>query len=133
MDSSFRPYAWEPLSDEWLGLEWNRWFSGMLADFPANQLKTDLCLCSYHDSLPWFFGGQCVAQGESCITPGLYAMVGAAAVLGGVTRMTVSLVVIMFELTGGVRYIVPLMVSAVLQVGALVDVRNDEHASRVIK
>ena len=36
-------------------------------------------------------------------------MVWAAAVLGGVTRMTVYLVVIMFELTGGVRYIVPLM------------------------
>lgn len=46
---------------------------------------------------------------EECITPGLYAMVGAAAVLGGVTRMTVSLVVIMFELTGGLQYIVPLM------------------------
>uniref|UniRef100_A0A8C2K7F2 Chloride channel protein n=1 Tax=Cyprinus carpio TaxID=7962 RepID=A0A8C2K7F2_CYPCA len=29
--------------------------------------------------------------------------------LGGVTRMTVSLVVIMFELTGGLEYIVPLM------------------------
>ncbi|KAG7162959.1 H(+)/Cl(-) exchange transporter 3-like 2 [Homarus americanus] len=39
----------------------------------------------------------------------VFAMVGAAAVLGGVTRMTVSFVVIMFELTGGVRYIVPLM------------------------
>ena len=64
---------------------------------------------SYHDTLPYFFRGEC-GQDESCITPGLYAMVGAAAVLGGVTRMTVSLVVIMFELTGGVRYIVPLMV-----------------------
>uniref|UniRef100_A0AAY4CK08 Chloride channel protein n=1 Tax=Denticeps clupeoides TaxID=299321 RepID=A0AAY4CK08_9TELE len=47
--------------------------------------------------------------GADCITPGLYAMVGATACLGGVTRMTVSLVVIMFELTGGLEYIVPLM------------------------
>ncbi|KAJ7409906.1 H(+)/Cl(-) exchange transporter 5 [Willisornis vidua] len=31
---------------------------------------------------------------------------------GGVTRMTVSLVVIMFELTGGLEYIVPLMAAA---------------------
>ena len=69
---------------------------------------------SHQGALPWFLRGEC-AQDESCITPGLYAMVGAAAVLGGVTRMTVSLVVIMFELTGGVRYIVPLMVS--LQLG----------------
>ena len=69
---------------------------------------------SYHDTLPWFFRGEC-GQDESCITPGLYAMVGAAAVLGGVTRMTVSLVVIMFELTGGVRYIVPLMVSPIIR------------------
>ncbi|KAK7909527.1 hypothetical protein WMY93_014211 [Mugilogobius chulae] len=49
------------------------------------------------------------SPGADCITPGLYAMVGAAACLGGVTRMTVSLVVIMFELTGGLEYIVPLM------------------------
>src|SRR5882762_7676353 len=38
-------------------------------------------------------------------------MVGAAACLGGVTRMTVSMVVIMFELTGSVNFIVPLMAS----------------------
>ncbi|XP_062514536.1 H(+)/Cl(-) exchange transporter 3-like isoform X2 [Corticium candelabrum] len=48
-----------------------------------------------------------------CVIPGLYAMVGAAASLGGVTRMTVSLVVIMFELTGGLTYIIPLMVAIV--------------------
>ncbi|XP_026276158.1 H(+)/Cl(-) exchange transporter 5 isoform X2 [Frankliniella occidentalis] len=59
----------------------------------------------------WVFSGECSTM-KDCITPGLYAMVGAAAVLGGVTRMTVSLVVVMFELTGGVRYIVPLMAAA---------------------
>uniref|UniRef100_A0AAQ6AB86 Chloride channel protein n=1 Tax=Amphiprion ocellaris TaxID=80972 RepID=A0AAQ6AB86_AMPOC len=64
-------------------------------------------LAYYHHD--WFiFKGWC-SPGADCITPGLYAMVGAAACLGGVTRMTVSLVVIMFELTGGLEYIVPLM------------------------
>ncbi|CAJ0601407.1 unnamed protein product [Cylicocyclus nassatus] len=49
-------------------------------------------------------------NGKDCVMPGLYAMVEAAAVLGGVTRMTVSLVVIMFEITGSLEFIVPTMV-----------------------
>lgn len=59
---------------------------------------------------------------ETCITPGLYAMVGAAATLGGVTRMTVSLVVIMFELTGGLTYILPLMVAVLISKWCVADV-----------
>ncbi|XP_014012071.2 H(+)/Cl(-) exchange transporter 5 isoform X2 [Salmo salar] len=61
---------------------------------------------NHHD---WLIVKGWCSSGADCITPGLYAMVGAAACLGGVTRMTISLVVIMFELTGGLEYIVPLM------------------------
>ncbi|OUM60253.1 hypothetical protein PIROE2DRAFT_46439, partial [Piromyces sp. E2] len=52
----------------------------------------------------------CPTDGE-CITPGVYAMLGAASALCGVTRMTISLVVIMFELTGGVSYVIPIMIT----------------------
>lgn len=55
---------------------------------------------------------ECGVSNEHCVTPGLYAVVGACAFLGGVSRMTVSLVVIMSEVTGGLSYIVPLMVAA---------------------
>jgi len=48
------------------------------------------------------------------IDPGVYSMVGAAAVLGGVCRMTISLVVIMLELTGGLDYVVPFMLAVLL-------------------
>ncbi|GAB7350936.1 hypothetical protein MBLNU459_g1445t2 [Dothideomycetes sp. NU459] len=42
---------------------------------------------------------------------GIFAMVGAAAFLAGVSRMTISLCVIMFELTGELEYIVPHMIA----------------------
>lgn len=58
----------------------------------------------------WIFQNAC-STGDNCMTPGLYAMVGAAAALAGVTRMTISLVVIMFELTGNADFIVPVMVA----------------------
>ncbi|PWN47941.1 hypothetical protein IE53DRAFT_364295 [Violaceomyces palustris] len=55
--------------------------------------------------------GWCPSSDSSCIVPGVYAMIGAAATLSGVTRTTVSLAVIMFELTGTLTYTVPVMLS----------------------
>ncbi|KAK4141623.1 chloride channel protein 5, partial [Dichotomopilus funicola] len=49
-----------------------------------------------------------------CIIPGTYAIIGAAAALAGVTRMTVSIVVIMFELTGALTYVLPIMVAVMI-------------------
>ncbi|BFZ53489.1 chloride channel [Savitreella phatthalungensis] len=74
---------------------------------------------SFHDA--WIFAScSNVASGSDavgvleCVTPGVYAVIGAAAALAGVTRMTVSLVVIMFELTGALTYVLPIMVSVVV-------------------
>lgn len=53
--------------------------------------------------------GRLVGQLVHNISPGIFAMVGSAAFLAGVSRMTVSLAVIMFELTGEVDYIPPFM------------------------
>lgn len=52
---------------------------------------------------------------KPCITPGTYAFLGAAAGLAGITRITVTVVVIMFELTGALTYILPTMVSRSIQ------------------
>nr|KMM70802.1 LOW QUALITY PROTEIN: chloride channel protein 3 [Coccidioides posadasii RMSCC 3488] len=49
-----------------------------------------------------------------CVTPGMYAIIGAASALGGATRMTVSIVVIMFELTGALNYAIPIMIAVML-------------------
>ena len=57
------------------------------------------------------FFGRLVGQWITTISPGIFAMVGAAAFLAGVSRMTISLCVIMFELTGELEYIVPHMIA----------------------
>lgn len=50
----------------------------------------------------------------ACITPGTYAIVGAASALAGATRLTVTIVVIMFELTGALTYVLPIMIAVMI-------------------
>ncbi|GME66260.1 H(+)/Cl(-) exchange transporter 5 [Neofusicoccum parvum] len=57
------------------------------------------------------FFGRLIGQWITSISPGIFAMVGAAAFLAGVSRMTISLCVIMFELTGEIEYVVPHMIA----------------------
>jgi chloride channel 3/4/5 len=62
---------------------------------------------------------------STCIKPAIYAIVGAAAVLAGVTRMTVSLVVIMIEVTNGMQYVLPLMLAIIVS-KMVADMLGDE-------
>ncbi|TBU57745.1 chloride channel [Dichomitus squalens] len=62
----------------------------------------------------WIFSSCPPDPTVRCISPGFYAVIGASAMLGGVTRMTISLVVIMFELTGALSHVLPLMISVMV-------------------
>ncbi|ETN39852.1 uncharacterized protein HMPREF1541_06078 [Cyphellophora europaea CBS 101466] len=57
----------------------------------------------------FFLWSECPADGEleSCITPGVYALVAAGATMCGVTRLSVTLAVILFELTGSLDHVLP--------------------------
>ncbi|PWY71912.1 voltage-gated chloride channel [Aspergillus eucalypticola CBS 122712] len=68
----------------------------------------------WQEAYPGFFlFGKCEPD-VPCVTPGIYAIIGAASALGGATRMTVSIVVIMFELTGALTYVIPIMIAVML-------------------
>lgn len=60
-----------------------------------------------HQTSPLF--ATCLSK-ETCVIPGTYAFLGAGAALSGITHLTVTVVIIMFELTGAVRYIIPTMI-----------------------
>ncbi|PVI03175.1 voltage gated chloride channel [Periconia macrospinosa] len=63
-----------------------------------------------HESFPdSAFFSACGPDGP-CITPGTYAFLGAGAALSGIMHITVSVVVIMFEITGALTYILPTMI-----------------------
>ncbi|KAI8942027.1 hypothetical protein NX059_000134 [Plenodomus lindquistii] len=53
--------------------------------------------------------GECVPEGPpgSCVVPGVYALVAAGATMTGVTRLSITLAVILFELTGSLDHVLP--------------------------
>ncbi|KAF4512935.1 hypothetical protein G6O67_000263 [Ophiocordyceps sinensis] len=63
-----------------------------------------------HDANPTSIFFAACKPDEPCITPGTYAFLGAAAALSGIMHITVSVIVIMFELTGALTYILPTMI-----------------------
>ncbi|KNC87698.1 hypothetical protein SARC_00204 [Sphaeroforma arctica JP610] len=63
--------------------------------------------------LDWFPNGIDVTDPSSIIIPGGYAIVGAAALSGAVTH-TVSTSVIVFELTGQIDHILPVMIAVLV-------------------
>ncbi|KAI0079343.1 Cl-channel protein [Panus rudis PR-1116 ss-1] len=71
---------------------------------------------SLHRAHPtaWIFSACPPDPTIPCVSPGFYAVIGASAMLGGVTRMTVSLVVIVFELTGALSHVLPIMISVMV-------------------
>jgi len=62
----------------------------------------------------WLFSACPPDPTVRCIYPGFYAVIGASSMLAGVTRMTVSLVVIVFELTGALSHVLPIMISVMV-------------------
>ena len=67
-----------------------------------------------YPDLPIF--GSCPTGGglEDCVTPGVYALVAAGATMCGVTRLSVTLAVILFELTGSLDHVLPFSLSVLV-------------------
>ncbi|CAG8438917.1 9680_t:CDS:10 [Scutellospora calospora] len=73
-----------------------------------------LCVKSLHTAYPTFPLFAYCKPDVPCVTPGMYAFLGAAAALSGVMHLTVCIVVIMFELTGALTYILPTMITLMI-------------------
>ena len=65
---------------------------------------------SLQSVIPVYFAS-CSLNTDVCITPGLYALIGSAALFTGVTKCTVSTIIIMMELSGKLNYIIPMLIA----------------------
>ncbi|KAI5969299.1 hypothetical protein CANMA_001619 [Candida margitis] len=64
--------------------------------------------------MAYMFGSFACGQNSSsgsCIDLGIYAMISAGAFMAGVTRMNITIVVIMFELTSSYTYVLPIAIA----------------------
>ncbi|KFA67479.1 hypothetical protein S40285_00141 [Stachybotrys chlorohalonatus IBT 40285] len=60
----------------------------------------------------WGLWGTCATAADgTCIQPGVYGLIAAGATMCGVTRLSVTLAVILFELTGSLDYVLPFSLS----------------------
>ncbi|XDG01125.1 hypothetical protein ABKA04_000740 [Annulohypoxylon sp. FPYF3050] len=56
----------------------------------------------------WTIWGSCpLLQESTCVQPGVYGLIAAGSTMCGVTRLSVTLAVILFELTGSLDYVLP--------------------------
>lgn len=56
----------------------------------------------------WRIWGTCATDMDgTCIQPGVYGLIAAGATMCGVTRLSVTLAVILFEITGSLDYVLP--------------------------
>ncbi|KAI1494751.1 chloride channel [Biscogniauxia mediterranea] len=56
----------------------------------------------------WTIWGTCpLLRPSTCVQPGVYGLIAAGATMCGVTRLSVTLAVILFELTGSLDYVLP--------------------------
>ncbi|KAI1403973.1 chloride channel [Hypoxylon fuscum] len=56
----------------------------------------------------WSIWGTCpLLQESTCVQPGVYGLIAAGSTMCGVTRLSVTLAVILFELTGSLDYVLP--------------------------
>lgn len=53
-------------------------------------------------------------QNSCLVSPSSYAVIGAASFMAGITKLTMCVVVIMFELTGAITYVLPIMCSVMI-------------------
>ncbi|PPJ59954.1 hypothetical protein CBER1_09884 [Cercospora berteroae] len=60
-----------------------------------------------HPDLAVFSNCHIDGNPEECVVPGVYALVAAGATMCGVTRLSVTLAVILFELTGSLEHVLP--------------------------